>query len=81
MHYPHHSGCGCHEHQESGHGHHGHQRDCGCGCHGGHHGAGLPHRRFMSREETIKHLEDYLQQLQSEAKGVGEHLEKLKSGQ
>ena len=67
----HQSGCGHH----SGHGsmessHHG-----GCCCTSGH-----GNRRFFTQEEMIKHLEDYLKQLQSEAKGVEEHIEKLKKG-
>ncbi len=36
------------------------------------------HRRFVSREEVISNLEEYLKQLQAEAKGVEEHLAKLK---
>ena len=68
--------CGC-----GGQGHHGmHQRwhhpgYCGCGCH--HEGMGF-HRRFTSREEVISTLEEYLKQLQAEAKGVEDHLAELK---
>ena len=36
-------------------------------------------RRFFTKEETIKQLEKYLEQLQSEAKGVEEHINHLKS--
>ena len=35
-------------------------------------------RRFISREEIIARLEEYLKQLQSEAKGVEEHISELK---
>lgn len=36
------------------------------------------HRRFVSREEVINNLEEYLKQLQAEAKGVEEHIAALK---
>jgi len=65
--------------------------ECGCGCHsnqGGsresHHSegdccsSGYTHRRFYSKEETIQQLQEYLQQLQSEVKGVEEYLSQLK---
>jgi hypothetical protein len=70
--------CGC-----GGHGHHSmhmgkhHQGNCGCGCHQHHGGMGF-HRRFVSREEIIIRLEEYLKQLQAEAKGVEEHIAELK---
>ena len=67
--------------------------ECGCGCHtqeeftrGSHHSggecctSGHAHRRFFSKEETISRLEEYVQQLQSEAKGVEEYIEQLKKG-
>jgi hypothetical protein len=84
----HHSGCGHH----SGHGFTGSSHHGGCGHHAGHgstesshHGgccctSGHGNRHFFTQEEMIKHLEDYLKQLQSEAKGVEEHIEKLKKG-
>lgn len=70
--------CGC-----GGHGHHGmygeghHHGGCGCGCHQHHGGTGF-HRRFIPREEIIARLEEYLKQLQAEAKGVEERLAELK---
>ena len=76
--------CGCHGHQGH-HGHHGHQGHHGhdteshhgrggCCCHsGGHFG-----RHYYSKEEMISRLENYLEQLRAEAKGVEEHLEQLK---
>ena len=70
--------CGC-----GGHGHHGmyggwhHRSYCGCGCHQ-HHGGMEFHRRFVSREEVINNLEEYLKQLQAEAKGVEERIAELK---
>jgi DNA anti-recombination protein RmuC len=39
------------------------------------------HRRFIPREEIIARLEEYLKQLQAEAKGVEERLAELKKGQ
>lgn len=88
-HGPHHGGhpgerqegygtdCGC-----GGHGHYGfrgwhHPGYCGCGCHR-HHGSMGFHRRFVSREEVINNLEEYLNQLQAEAKGVEGHIAELK---
>jgi hypothetical protein len=68
-----------------------HMSECGCGyqanqesCQGAHHSggdccdSGHTHRRFFSKDEIINHLEEYLQQLQSEAKGVEEHIAQLK---
>ena len=45
-----------------------------CGC-GGHF-----QRHFATREERIARLEQYLQDLQAEAKAVGEHLAEMKAG-
>jgi len=54
----------------------------GCGCHhrgGMHHGHGkFMQRRFTSKEEIIAKLQEYLNQLQAEAKGVEEHIAELK---
>ena len=54
----------------------------GCGCHHGggvHHGHGeFMQRRFISKEEIVAKLQDYLKQLQAEAKGVGERIAELK---
>jgi hypothetical protein len=36
------------------------------------------HRQFVSQEEIIAGLEEYLKQLQAEAKGVEERLAELK---
>jgi|WetSurMetagenome_2_1015567.scaffolds.fasta_scaffold1105791_2 hypothetical protein len=75
-------GCGGHEHhgqheqgmnREGGHG------ACNCGCHQ-HHGVMGFHRRFVSREEVITRLEEYLKQLQAEAKGVEERIAEMKKG-
>ena len=71
MHHHQESGACCHGHGESGH----HQG--GCCCHSGYSGHGGRH--FYSQEERIQHLEEYLKQLQAEAKGVEEHINKLKS--
>jgi hypothetical protein len=66
---------GCRRHAA----HHGPQ---GMGHHPrGHHGPGHGFRRFPTREEIIAQLEEYLKQLQAEAKGVEEHIEKLKKGE
>lgn len=43
------------------------------GCCGYGHG-----RRFLTREEKIKHLEEYKEYLQQEAAGVTERIEELK---
>ncbi|UCG54598.1 MAG: hypothetical protein JSV32_08500 [Dehalococcoidia bacterium] len=61
----------------------GHHRSCHCCCcHPGagmHHGhGGMIKRHFTSKEEIIAKLEEYLKQLQSEAKGVEEHIAELK---
>ena len=73
--------CGC-----VAHGHHGmyggwhHLGLCGCGCHQPHGGTGF-HRRFISREEMIGNMEDYLKQLQAESKAVEERLAELKKAE
>ena len=78
----HHGGHG--EHQGHGgecrHGGHGEHRrhggECGCGC------EGAPFRRhFITREEQIAWLEQYLKELQAEAKGVEERIAELKAGE
>jgi hypothetical protein len=43
------------------------------GCYGYGHG-----RRFLTREEKIKYLEEYREYLEQEAKGVAERIEELK---
>lgn len=60
-------------------GHHDH-----CGCHAGgsvHRGSALGlfgQRRFLTKEEELAHLEEYLKKLQAEATGVEEHIAELK---
>ena len=57
-------------------GHHGHG---GCCCQpSGFHGRPF-HRHFPSREERIARLEDYLKDIQSEAKAVEEQLAEMKA--
>jgi len=56
------------------HGHHGHGGCCRPGNVHRHHF----HRRFMSKEEKVARLEDYLKELRAEATAVEEHLEDLK---
>ena len=41
----------------------------------------LPRRRFPTTEETIGRLEEYLKELQAEAKGVEERIAELKKKQ
>lgn len=69
-HEGHNEDCGC-----GGHGHH--AEGCGCGCHQ-HHGGMRFQRHFISQEEIISRLEEYLKQLQSEAKGVEERIAEMK---
>ena len=61
--------CGCGEHE-----HHG---GCSCGCHQHHSGMRFQ-RHFISHEEIITRLEEYLNQLQAEAKGVEERIAEMK---
>ena len=60
----------------------GHHSDCCCCCHHGggrHHGhGGMMKRHFTSKAEIAAELEEYLKQLQAEARGVEEHIAKLK---
>jgi len=73
------------------HPHHRHGGEC---CHGGHGGGcchggegkawgpGSPFRRhFITREEQIAWLEEYLKELQAEAKGVEERIAELKASE
>lgn len=76
--------------QAHGEGHHGypigtrlhHSSGCDCGCNcgcGGHHGGGwFGQRRFISKEEIIDRLQEYLKQLKAEATGVEERIAELK---
>ncbi len=84
-------GCGQHGHGEKpetgyghgeGQGYHSEGCGCSCGCHHGgerHHRHGeFMQRRFISKEEIIAKLQEYLKQLQAEAKGVEERIDGLK---
>lgn len=55
---------------------------CDCGCHRGggtHHGHGeFMQRHFISKDEVIAKLEEYLKRLQAEAQGVEERIAELK---
>ncbi len=92
-HGEHHRDCGCGGHGgESGGMHHG--GGCCSGHGEGHHiggrgmmgrrmgglgmGMGMGFRRFISRDEIISRLEEYLKQLQAEAKGVEERIAGLR---
>jgi hypothetical protein len=66
-------GCGCHSQQGSAKAFQHQGGDC---CSSGH-----AHRRFYSKEETIKQFQDYLEQLQLEVKGVEEYINQLKKGE
>jgi hypothetical protein len=57
--------CGC------GQGHHGGSCGCGCGCGGGF------GRRFLTKEEKIAGLQEYLESLQKEAQAVKERIAEL----
>ena len=65
-------------------GHHGHgRRHCGCGQghHGGSCGCGCGRgfgRRYLTKEEKIAGLEEYLESLQKEAQAVKERIAELK---
>lgn len=66
--------------QGPGHGHN-HGPNChqgGCGCHG-HHVSGF-RRHFLTVAEKKAHLEEYLKELQAEAKAVEERLKELGEG-
>ena len=63
--------CGC------GRGHHGGSCGCGCGCGCG----GGFGRRFLTKEEKIAGLEEYLESLQKEAQAVEEHIAALRGEQ
>jgi len=93
--HPHHGhgGEGCHggpgrHHRHGGEccgGHGGHRRHDGRCCRGGEGrggGPGAPFRRhFPTREEQIAWLEEYLKELQAEAKGVEERIADLKGSE
>lgn len=87
MHHETQCGCGQHGYREgAGMGYSsrkwgGHHNGCYC-CHPGggmYHGhGGMIKRHFTSKEEIVAKLEEYLKQLQSEVRGVEEHLAELK---
>jgi len=71
-----------------------HTSECSCGHptpHApqsvGHHSWGCcctpshPLRRFPAKEEVVVQLEEYLKNLQAEAKGVEEHIAELRKGE
>ena len=62
------SSCRC----GSGMGHSRHHNKCGCGGHTGF------RRRFATREEQVKDLEAYLEDLNNETKAVKEKIAELK---
>ena len=62
-------------HEEYGE-HHGHGRHC---WRGGHYGYGEFARRFLTKEEKIKKLEEYPQELKNELAAVQEHIKKLRA--
>jgi hypothetical protein len=73
----------CRHHGQHKHHHGGHHRHHGGACCVGR-GEGGPargafRRRFFSREERIAELEQYLSDLQAEAKGVEEELARLRA--
>jgi hypothetical protein len=72
----HHSGH--HEHHHGGH-HRQHGGGCCRGWGEGGPAGGAFRRRFFSREERIAELEQYLSDLQAEAKGVEEELARLRA--
>ena len=57
--------CGCGRHHGGDH----HSAQCGCGAHF--------KRRFQTKEEKVKWLEQYLESLQKEAQAVQERLAEL----
>jgi hypothetical protein len=59
---------GCEERHERG--------PCYCG--GGHHGHGQFQRRFLTKEEKIKKLESYAEDLKNELAAVQDHIKELK---
>lgn len=66
-----------------GHGEHHRNHGCCCGMGGFDPGVGFGpgmrfSRRFPTREERIARLEEYLRELQAEAKAVEEHIAELK---
>jgi hypothetical protein len=56
--------------------HHGYGHRC---WHGGHRGYGEFPRRFLTKEEKIRKLEEYAQELKNELAGVQERIRELKT--
>jgi len=50
---------------------------CGCKCQHGYHHRGFS-RRFLTKEEHIKELEEYVEELRKEIAAVESHLKELK---
>ena len=80
--------CGYEHHSHGGRPEMGHGEEWGHHGHGGwggmHHGphfGPFGHRRFISKEEVITQLEEYLKQLKAEAAGVEERIAELKKKQ
>jgi hypothetical protein len=68
----------CEHHHRPHHGHHGGRRGCGCGAKDW--GAGPSfRRRFVTREERVAWLEQYLSDLRAEATAVEEQIAELKA--
>jgi hypothetical protein len=51
---------------------------CGCGCGGRHDHHGYRGRRFFTREERAKDLEEYADELKKELAAVEEQIKELK---
>ena len=71
-----HCGCGCHSGRGSG-------SECCCGGGNFHHGCSGEQplrfqRRFRSRDDEVADLEQYLKDLEAEAKGVRERLAEIR---
>jgi hypothetical protein len=77
----HHEGCECGSHQEHACecGCHENRHECECDCHEG--GSSEIHfrRQFTTRAERIAQLEQYLTDLQAEAKAVEERIAEMKA--
>ncbi|NWG10694.1 DUF5320 domain-containing protein [Candidatus Bathyarchaeota archaeon] len=59
-----------------------HEDDCSCGCREWHHGhKRFGVRRFLTKDEKIKKLENYAEDLRKELTAVQERVKELKSKQ
>jgi len=56
--------------------HHGYGRHC---CREGHHGYAEFPRRFLTKEEKVKKLENYAQELKNELAAVQERIKELRA--